>query len=432
MSYLSITNKYSVYSQLLSNTYSTGSISSSLSSSLLGMYSNIYGTNTASSSTNTSNYLVDIKEKSSDILDTLESLNAKGSSSLFKNTVAAKSNNSAVTAQYSGSETQEDFEVEVSQIASSQKNESISFNKRGAAIYSAHASKINIETSDGKSLSINYSANISDTDEKTLNKIASKINDANIGINASVQTDSKTGTNKLVLSSKETGSENTFSVSGDLAEALGINNVSTAAADAVYSINGEQHVSSSNKIEFEDGTKLTLNSTTTENKPAKISYKNDMTDAINATRELVNNFNALASTAYKSTDTGAAKLSKQLQAAADTYSASLSRIGISMNSKGYLEIDSDKMQSAADSGELSRFFNANSNNTKNYGFAYRLETIASKANSDPTTYLSNPAKSAINSTSNAGYSLTSSGSSRNYINTYYRYSTAALLFDTLL
>lgn len=441
MSYVSMANQYSVYSSLLSSTYSTGTASSGVSSSLLNTYSYIYGagssssygTNTVTSSTETKNYVVDLKEKSSDLLSTLNSLKQKGSSSPFAESIAAQSDNKAVSVSYKGAEMPEEFTVDVSQIAAAQENKGTALKSNASSLYYADDTSIKI-TSGEKSVSFNYNAKITETDAKALKNIAEKINDAEIGVTASVITDSKKGTSTLVLKSDETGEDNGFSVTGGLAEALGVNNVTTEARDAIYFVNDEKKSSSSNKIELDSNTVLTLNDTT--EKTANISFKKDNTKAINAARELVNGFNALANTAYKFNDKGSAALGRQLKSAASTYRSSLSKIGISLNEKGYLEIDEEKMEKAAEKGELDKFFNIGGKQNVSYGFNYRLETIAKSANSDPTKYLSNEAKTDLKDTnttsSTSSYNYSNAGVSRNYISSYYRYSSMALLFNALI
>lgn len=434
MSYLSISNRYSMYSSLISQTYSTGGTSSVASTnSLLGMYSNIYGANSSKGSTvssQTSSYMVNLKKSASDVLDavdTIKSLNDK------KNVSANSSDSASVSAKYKGTEKRDDIEIDVSRIATAQVNESSALKTNSSSLYYSKASGISITTGDGKTHSFNYSSSINETDGKALEKIAQKINKADIGVTASVETDSKTKTSKLVLKGEKTGAENDFSVSGDLAEKIGLNKIKTAASDAIYSINGEEKVSSSNKIQIDDDLSITLNKATDDT--AKITFGKSNIASINAARELVNVFNGLANTAYSTEDSGAEKLGNRLQSIAKSYGAALDRIGISLNGKGYLEIDEDKMKEAAESGELSKFFDNNGKAGLSYGFINRLENVANRAFKDPTSFLSGAGKAEVNGSSNSGsgsYLNSASPVSYNYISAYYRYSTAAMLFSTMV
>lgn len=429
MSYLSVSNRYSMYSDLISQTYATGSKQSSSADSLLGMYSYIYGSNSGTSvSSKTSSYLVDLKESASDVISAVKNVKERGKDS--KN-ISANSDSASVSATYKGKEMRDNIDVEVSKVASAQTNESKALKSNSSSLYYSKASGISISTSDGKSYSFNYSPSISETDEKALNKIAQKINKAGIGVSASVETDSKTKTSKLVLKGEKTGSGNDFSVSGSLAEAIGIDKVKEYASDAIYSINGEEKVSSSNNIKVDDELSIVLNKPTDGS--AKITFGKSKLDTINSARQLVNAFNDFANAAYSSSDSGAERLGNRLKSLASTYGASLNRIGISMTSKGYLQIDEDKMKEAADNGDLDRFFDSNGKKGLSYGFTNRLENLADKAFDDPTSFLSNQGKTEVNSVSgSSSYYGSNSGVSYNYLSAYYRYSTTALLFNAMI
>jgi len=422
-----------MYSSLLSQTYSTGSAgaySSSASNSLLGMYSYIYGANQSSVSSATSSYLVDLKKSASNAVDAISSI--KGTNKKDSK-IVANSDNSAVSASYKGTEKRDDVKIDVSKLASAQKNESEALKTNSSSLYYSRATNISITDSSGKTHSFNYSPGITETDGKVLQKIAQKINKADIGVTASVETDDKTKTSKLVLKGDKTGSGNDFTVSGNLAETLGIDNVKEYASDAIYSVNGEEKTSSSNKIDIDDEVSVTLNKVT--DKTATVSFGKSKLDSINAARKLVNVFNDLAHTAYSSDDSGAEKLGDRLQSTVKAYGSSLSRIGITMTSKGYLEIDEDKMSEASEKGDLDKFFNSNGKSGLSYGFVNRLENIAKQASNNPTSFLSSSAKAEVNATNNTSsssyYNYGRSGS-YNYISAYYKYSTTALLFNAMI
>lgn len=429
MSYLSISNQYSMYSNLISQTYGM-SMSSSVSDSLMNMYSYIYNSGSSSSSavsSDTSEYLVDLKESAAEAKDKISSVKStiKDSSKISANS----DNSSAVSASYTGSEKRDDIKIDVEKLAAAQVNESDSLKSNASTLYYKNASDISITTSEGKSYSFNYSAKITETDQKALTNIAEKINKANIGVTATVENDEKTNTSKLVITGAKEGEGNDFIVSGGLAEAIGINTVKTAATDAVYSINGERKTSAENTVKVDDELTINLNQETEET--ATISFGESNLDKINSARELVNAFNGIANSAYSSNDSGAEKLGSRLQSIANTYSSALGRIGVTMNSKGYLEIDEDKMNTAAENGQLDKFFEANSKNGLSYGFVNKLENIASQAYDDPTKFLSSSARAEVNGSSNDSYYNTGANS-YNYISAYYRYSTTALLFSAMV
>ena len=424
MSNLSISNQYSIYSNLISQTYQVNQTPNTMANSLMGMYSFIYGTNDSNVSEKTSSYLVELKESANTAISTIDDIkNSKNDDKIYAN-----SDNSSVSASYTGKEKRDDIEINISQIATSQKNEGASLKNNSSSIYYSNSRNISISTNDGKKLSLNYSAATSESNEDALSKISAKINKANIGVTATVETDEKTKSSKLVLSSNKTGVGNEFSVSGDLAKTLGIDKVSQEATNAIYSINGEEKVSSSNKVQVDSELTLSLKKET--DKTANISFGEDKLETINSARALVNAFNGIAHTAYSSDDDGANRLGEKLQATAKTYAPSLSKIGISLNQKGYLEIDEDKMAKASESGKLDEFFNSNGKTGLSYGFVNRLENIAKKANDDPTQFLSSEGRLEVSSSSS--YYNINKATSYNYINAYYKYSNVALLFNAMV
>lgn len=430
MSYIGMYSNYNINSSLLSSFSSANSskswnpISSTTSDSLLNMYSYIYGKNTNKTSSSVSGYQVNLKEKSSDLISSLETLSKKGSSSVFDK-IGAVSDSSAITATYSGKSIGEEITVDVEQIASTQKNQGNSLKSNASTLSST---SLNITASDGTKKTFYVSTNNA-TNKEVQTNLAEKINKANIGVTASVVTNEKKGTSQLVLESSETGTDNSFTVSGNLAKELGVTTATQNAKDAIYSINGgEKQTSSKNTVEINDD--LTLKFKNTTDKTANISYSKNDTSGINAARELVNSYNALLKTAKDYGDSGSSRLESQLTGAVNTYSGALSKIGITKNKKGYLEIDENKMQKSAESGELSKFFNSNSQTGKNYGFTNRLSTIAEKANNDPTQYLSQSSKNQLNIENGTSYvSSLTSGKSNNYISTYFNLSSKSMLLD---
>ncbi|MBR1737873.1 MAG: hypothetical protein IJ736_12820 [Firmicutes bacterium] len=407
------------------NNYAVNSSSAAAAESLLGMASMIYGQNTASAAADASSYAVDVKESANALKNSVAQLSAKGDKSVF-NAATANSDDKGVSVKYTGTEKFDDMKVGVTQVAQAQKNEGDKL--KADATATANSSSFKITDANGKSRSFFVSVSAKDTNEDVQQKVADKINSAGLDVTASIEKDEKTGQSRLVVSGKTTGEGKDFTVSGEMADNLGINKATQSAQDAVYTINGEEKTSSSNNIKVSDNLSLTLNSKT--EKDANVSYSKSNTNGINAVRSLVNNYNALMDTAKNFKDSGASKLENQLKGAADTYATALSRIGITTNENGYLQIDADKMKSAADSGELQKFLESNSEDNANYGFINRLGSIAEKAD-DPTNYMSQETKNSVNSNSVSNYYNSSYANSNYYINSYINLSNSSLLFDAM-
>jgi flagellar capping protein FliD len=282
----------------------------------------------------------------------------------------------------------------------------------------------------GKKHQISFQVSASDNNEAVQRKVAEAINDKNIGIKASVTTDAGKKTSKLELESTNTGDDakNKFSVSdltsgGGAADKLGIGSVTQEAQNAIYKVgDGNFTVSKSNKIDLGDGVTVTLKKAT--DTPVKVSVDTDTKNAVNKVREMVNSFNGLLATAEDNkNDRGGYRLMNQLKGISSTYSVSLDRIGIGVSADGYLSIDSDKMQKAAESGELEKFFTQNGDT--NYGFANKLSRVADTVSANPTDFIG---KDKIHSSPTAGNNET-----LNYLQTY-KYNSlinSGLLFDLM-
>ena len=405
------------------NTYDPASAASA--ESLLGMASMIYGKNTASVSADVSEYAVDVKESAAALKNSVSQLSAKGDKSVF-NTATANSDNNGVSVKYTGNAKFDDMKVGVAQLAQAQKNEGTEL--KADSTSNAESSSFKITDANGKSRSFFVSVSAKDTNEDVQQKVADKINSAGLDVSASIEKDEKTGKSRLVVSGKTTGEGKDFAVTGEMAENLGINKTTQNAQDAVYTINGEEKTSSSNNIKVSDELSLTLNSKTEND--ATVSYSKSNTNGINAVRSLVNNYNALMDTAKNFNDSGAARLENQLKSTSDTYASALSRIGITTNENGYLQIDAGKMKEATESGELEKFLDSNSENGANYGFINRVGSIAEKAD-DPTNYMSQNAKNTVNSNDVSNYYNANYANSNYYINSYINLSNSSMLFDAM-
>ncbi len=426
----SYNSSYNSTTSLLSSLYGTSSKSSISTQSLLSSiysssnYGSYYGVNTSKTSSSLSSYLVGIKKASSGLRSAIKTAQDKS----IWNKISYNSSSNAVGVDYTGKDKLKDMTVEVKSLAKSQINEGKKLNSNASTVRSTSFS---IKTADGtkKNFYVSTGSSLSNLDVQQ--KVADKINSAKMGITASIEKDSK-GNSRLVLKG-ESGKDNDFTVSGALAEDLGITNVSQEAQDAVYSINsGEDQTSSTNKIKIDD--ELTLNLKEVTDEPAKLTYSKNQTSGINAARSFVNGFNELYDTARDYDDLGSLQLQSKLVGLVAAYSSSLERIGISTDENGYLKIDEDKMKKAADNGDLEKFFTNDAG--ANYGFVNRVDRIASQVESDPTKFVSASAKEEMVSSDSSYYSSYASEYSKlmgssSFRKSYFNYITTSALFDAL-
>ncbi|MDR2354614.1 MAG: hypothetical protein LBE16_00300 [Clostridiales Family XIII bacterium] len=139
--------------------------------------------------------------------------------------------------------------------------------------------------------------------------------------------------------------------------------------------------------------------------------------AVGAVKNVVDGTNKLLSAVYENVGTGSERLFDDIVSAVKTYMPSLDRIGVKMGSDGLLQVDAEKLKSASENGELNKFLSQSS--SANYGFASRLEKVASGIKNNPAYYTNTSAK-AMNNTGYYDYQ------------SYNRYSNVGLLMNTLV
>ncbi len=374
----------SLLNSLNTNTSSTKNLSAL--NSLLS--NNGYKVNQTSATEGTKNYLSTIKSGSLAMKNSLSGLMSTAKSSAFSQLTAVSSDTQKLKVDASGAKAgvAVNANVNIDQLASGQVNEGTALtankNAAGPALY-----EFSIE-SGGKSHQFSISTSAGDTNKNLQQKIADAINKKNIGVTASVAEDTKNNTSVLTIQSKETGADekNTFSIQDTYGDAIALTGTGTAsrqAQDALYRIdNGEQKTSKSNTIDLGNGIKATLLEASGDT--VNVSMKADGSKAAGLVDDLVKGYNDIIA-AVKSNDTEKSlQLNYQLSLLSKTYSASLSRIGVSMGTNGRLEVNKDKLNSAAESGELERFFTQDRG--ASYGFANRLAKLSGEIQSNPMKY----------------------------------------------
>jgi flagellar hook-associated protein 2 len=345
------------------------------------------------------------------------------SSSKFNAQVVTAGDTSVFTATASGSASVSNYAVTVSQLAQPQKIALAGFTNTTDVVgtgtlnisFGTYASGTNTFTSNaskpGVSIAITSSNN-------TLAGVRDAINAANAGVTATIVNDGSASGNRLVITSKDSGLENTIKISvadtsdGSNTDASGLSQLAydptatsgtgknlsemQAAKNALLNIDGIAVSKSSNTItDAIDGVTLNLLKTSS-GVPVSLSVSNDSTTVQASVTAFVNAYNALdktirSLTSYDATtqvaglllgDSTVNNIASQLKASVtkslgtDTLS-SLSQIGVAFQRDGSLAVDSTKLQSAI---------------TNNFGSISALFTAAGKATDQLVTYTSSTDK----------------------------------------
>lgn len=313
-------------------------------------------------------YAIDIKENAKSIQHVVASLSdSYGSfSDSFRKKVAVSSNEESVSVTYigDGSETEplSDFDVQVHQLSSPQVNRG-NYLKNDDTSFSpgAYTFDLNINNS---SYEFQYTISENETNLEVLKKLARLVNHSNLGLRASLRhsTSAEDGTDStaLTLKSLQTGRIDTEKhifeiVSGNESNSqkamslLGIDHITKEADNSVFTIDGETFQSASNSFTFRNTFELSFHKVSSENEPAKISFKTDVESVADNIMSLVNAFNGMLSVAeHTSSDaTGNTnKLLNEVSVLSKWRRESLGNIGLIVGDNGYLSLDKKILESA--------------------------------------------------------------------------------------
>lgn len=301
------------------------------------------------------------------------------SGAAFNEKTAISSNTEAMTVSAKSSTRLNlpETSVGIEQLAAGQKNTGAALKASDRA--AAGDYQVRIEAG-GKTHTVSFKVNEGDTNEDMQKKFAAAVNDADIGISASVST--RFGMSTLTVQSTNTGAEEgKFAILdyvGNAVQQMGVGSATEEAQDAVYTVNGKQHTSAKNEVNLGNGVTATLKKATEEDVKVTAGYNESA--AVDAAKEFVNSFNDL----IKSED-GNSRLGRELSAVTKAYSSSLGRLGITSQSDGTLAVDDDKLAAAAQSGSLRSFFTQDRG--RSYGFTNQVDRVAGNVGRSPLNYV---------------------------------------------
>ena len=268
-----------------------------------------------------------------------------------------------------------DTTIEVFQVAQAQENEGEEVEAEEREVESgAHTFEI-----EAGGRVHTFTINVLDTDDNASiqARMAQAINNRDIGITATVETgrnDAGNTTTQLTLAGDRTGTNSAFvvrDVAGDLAESMGVNQATQEAQNARFRVNnGFERVQQTNEVSIAAGATVTLQGEGT----AEITFQRNTDAQVEAVTNLVNTINDAMRNTRAADGRGSERFIRDLAGMNQTFSNSLSRVGIDVQLNGQLRIDEARLERAAESGELGRLFE-----NRQVGFAGRVDRIASNA-----------------------------------------------------
>lgn len=297
-------------------------------------------------------YAINIKEEARSLRNTLSALDAaEDSGSLLGQKIAVSSNPEQVSVEYLGGYSEPDdtrIELDVQRLASPQVNTGNALVPGRLKLMPENYS-FDIQTG-GLSYNFQFHVSHKDTNRTIQNRLANLINKSNIGVHADIVEDEE-GSCALRLTSAATGSpdhslrfrvtEDADSEQSGAVRYLGIDHVTAAPENALFSINGgEMHENEANSFTINRSFAITLHDVTTE-EPVTIGFQPDIDTVNDNIHEMTKKYNSLIhlSGSYAGDQVRNNLLGRNVSSAARQHHNSLESIGLQLSDEGTLEVD---------------------------------------------------------------------------------------------
>ncbi len=229
------------------------------------------------------------------LLDILSPTNTQGGSSpVFQERVATSDKTTIAFANVFTGKPIGLHSLTVSQLAVAQEN-------LGPALPNGSPSNITVGNDtfnvlqNGKTTPITVTIAGGDNNQTAINKVVNAVNQANLGLNAQEVTSG--GSSQIQINATSTGTANGFTLIDRVGNAIfqtGANNTQIQAKDAVFTVDGNPTVSSTNTVGVDNGA-FSLTLTGTSPNPASISINPNSQDIATAASNFLNAFNDLQS-----------------------------------------------------------------------------------------------------------------------------------------
>lgn len=242
--------------------------------------------------------------------------------------------------------TEATYNISVTQLAQGQENTGLELNAADSSGVDMGTNTFNINIS-GQDHELGIEVVEGDTNEDVLQKMAQAINEAGIGISAEVTEGIEEGTKRLVITSEDTGTESAFTISdisGNAVTVTGIDSVYTAAQEAEYEVDGVDSTSSSNTIYLDEGM-VTVNLRGAGESSLTVAPDEEKVE--NAITDLVSEVNSFIDSLENNSDYIKDEVLSSINSFISGHKGKLESFGITQGEDGRLEVDTDKLATAA-------------------------------------------------------------------------------------
>ncbi len=191
-------------------------------------------------------HMAHLKDSSSELMGDVED-------SVFSLKEIVSSNQEVLEGEFIGNGNIHKADIEIIELAMPQQNRSKPFVRRQFNGFEEGLNSFTIHTDAGDT-QIKAFIRFNQTNEQVLKSFSQKINQAQMHIQAHIQTN-KDGNICMELTSKHTGNHQRFTIeeqTGNFVSQSGINAITQKCRNAVFKINGEEETSSSNQVSKEE------------------------------------------------------------------------------------------------------------------------------------------------------------------------------------
>lgn len=308
----------------------------------------------------TQHYAVDLKENARELRNTIAGLGGLEENGILNKKSAYSSNEEIATVTFIGSNPSEgaspEFQLKVTELACTQENLGL-FLTGDTIDLPIDTYSFDVAIND-MNYEFQFSISEGETNQDVQNRLVRLINNADIGLKASlVESDSRSA---LRLVSEATGiptgktqifqvSDNRTSKSSGTVAYFGLDYVSREPSDAHFLINDEERTASSNHFTVGKMFEVQLHGITPEDGFVQIGLKTDMESLTDNIIHLANGYNDFikAASNYLDTQTKSRKLVNEFSHIASQYGNSLEAIGLNLSENGELNVDKALLHQAA-------------------------------------------------------------------------------------
>lgn len=337
-------------------------------SELRGIYNSILKLNKEAplyildSSKESREFVVDLKENTSALRNTIASLGGLDEDEMLGKKAAYSSNENIVSASYIGDNTDEasvpSFNIEVTRMASNQINLGTFLPSSEKALMAPDAYSFDIAIND-LSYEFQYNVHEGETNRDLQDRLSRLISSSDIGITADVLEDHK-GNSSLRLASTATGLKDDknyiFNVSDDktskragTVDYLGLSFIAREPFNAEFLLNGEPRSASSNHFTIDKTFEVTLNGISpTEGETAEVGLKTDLDSLTENVNNLIGGYNSFIQSAadYLDRHPRSGRLLNEMESLTRHYAPELEKLGFSFESNGQLAVDNNAFKHA--------------------------------------------------------------------------------------